>query len=65
MTTEALIRASGLFLAIALVFGALALSADSVFAQAFAVASLALAGLVRVLAASVDSSTTAPVRARR
>ncbi|TVR06552.1 MAG: hypothetical protein EA385_15425 [Salinarimonadaceae bacterium] len=65
MTNQALVRAAGLFLATALIFGAVALSADSVLAQAVAVAFLSLAGLVRILAASVDTPSDAPVRARR
>lgn len=65
MSTEALVRAAGLFLAVALVFGAIAFSAGSLLAQAFAVAALALSGLIRLLAASIAPSSPEPVRIRR
>lgn len=64
MSNEALVRTSGLFLAIALVFGAVALSGPSVLAQALAAAALALSGLTRLLAASAAEPPAAAARAR-
>lgn len=65
MSNEALIRAARLFLAVALVFGAIAITAGSLLAQAFAVAALALSGLIRLLAASVAEPARTPVEAPR